>query len=149
MTAVVQCLNKKQKKISRWFPPLLIFGPANPYQRSCGRGNRPDAGRGLLSVPVWTSCPRAYRGIRLLRVIAEAVIQTALRKRITALDGSAAVTGLLLSMNLPPHAPWWLAVSGSFFAIIIIKQLFGGLGSNIFNPALRRARFSWRYGPFT
>lgn len=74
-------------------------------------------------------------------VIAEAVIQTALRKRITAMDGSAAVTGLLLAMNLPPLAPWWLAVSGSFFAIIIVKQLFGGLGSNIFNPALAARAF--------
>ena len=79
-------------------------------------------------------------------VIAEAVIQTVLRKRVAALDGSAAVTGLLLAMNLPPLAPWWMAVFGSFFAIIIVKQLFGGLGSNIFNPALAARAFlmaSW------
>ena len=79
-------------------------------------------------------------------LIAEAVIQKILRKRITVLDGSAAVTGLLLAMNLPPLAPWWLAVFGSFFAIIIVKQLFGGLGSNIFNPALAARAFlmvSW------
>jgi Na+-translocating ferredoxin:NAD+ oxidoreductase subunit D len=79
-------------------------------------------------------------------VIAEAIIQLALRKRITALDGSAVITGLLLAMNLPPLAPWWVAVFGSFFAIIIVKQLFGGLGSNIFNPALAARAFlmaSW------
>jgi electron transport complex protein RnfD len=74
-------------------------------------------------------------------VIAEGVIQRVLRRRITALDGSAAVTGLLLAMNLPPQAPWWLAVLGPLFAIIIVKQLFGGLGSNIFNPALAARAF--------
>ncbi len=51
-------------------------------------------------------------------------------------DGSAAVTGLLLAMTLPPAPPWWLVVIGSFCAIIIGKQVFGGIGNNIFNPAL-------------
>ncbi|HOL16720.1 MAG TPA: RnfABCDGE type electron transport complex subunit D [Bacillota bacterium] len=51
-------------------------------------------------------------------------------------DGSAAVTGLLLAMTLPPAPPWWLVVVGSFCAIIIGKQVFGGIGNNIFNPAL-------------
>ena len=51
-------------------------------------------------------------------------------------DGSAAVTGLLLAMVLPPTAPWWLAVLGGAIAIIIGKQVFGGIGNNIFNPAL-------------
>jgi electron transport complex protein RnfD len=69
-------------------------------------------------------------------VIAEALIELLLRRPVTVLDGSAAVTGLLLGMNLPPHAPPWMAAIGSFFAVIIVKQLFGGLGFNIFNPAL-------------
>ena len=51
-------------------------------------------------------------------------------------DGSAAVTGLLLAMTLPPAPPWWLVVIGSAVAIIIGKQVFGGIGYNIFNPAL-------------
>lgn len=51
-------------------------------------------------------------------------------------DGSAAVTGLLLAMTLPPSPPWWLVAVGSFAAIIIGKQVFGGIGNNIFNPAL-------------
>ena len=51
-------------------------------------------------------------------------------------DGSAAVTGLLLAMTLPPSPPWWLVVVGSVSAIIIGKQVFGGIGNNIFNPAL-------------
>lgn len=51
-------------------------------------------------------------------------------------DGSAAVTGLLFAMVLPPSPPWWLVVVGSASAIIIGKQVFGGIGYNIFNPAL-------------
>jgi electron transport complex protein RnfD len=54
----------------------------------------------------------------------------------TLLDGSALVTGLLLALALPPLAPWWIPVIGSLFAIIIAKQLYGGLGYNPFNPAM-------------
>ncbi len=56
--------------------------------------------------------------------------------RQTALDGSAVVAGLLLAFNLPPTAPWWTAVIGSLVAIAIAKHTFGGLGYNLFNPAL-------------
>ena len=52
------------------------------------------------------------------------------------LDGSAALTGWLLALTLPPWAPWWVAVVGSAFAIIVGKHIFGGLGQNIFNPAM-------------
>jgi len=51
-------------------------------------------------------------------------------------DGSAVITGILFACNIPPTSPWWLIAAGSFFAIGITKQLFGGLGYNIFNPAL-------------
>jgi electron transport complex protein RnfD len=51
-------------------------------------------------------------------------------------DGSAAVTGLLLAMTLPPAPPWWIVAIGSIVAIAIGKQIYGGLGHNIFNPAL-------------
>lgn len=51
-------------------------------------------------------------------------------------DGSAALTGLLLALSLPPWAPWWIAVLGAGFAIIIGKHVFGGLGQNLFNPAM-------------
>jgi Na+-translocating ferredoxin:NAD+ oxidoreductase subunit D len=79
-------------------------------------------------------------------VIAEAVIRLLLGKKFTVTDGSAVVTGLLLGMNVPPLTPWWMVAIGSFFAIIIVKQLFGGLGFNIFNPALAARAFlmaSW------
>ena len=55
---------------------------------------------------------------------------------ISALDGSAAVTGILLALNLPASIPWWIAIIGSMIAIVVGKQVFGGLGANIFNPAL-------------
>lgn len=51
-------------------------------------------------------------------------------------DYSAAVTGLLLALNLPPGLPGWMAVTGALFAIVVAKQIFGGLGYNPFNPAL-------------
>ena len=54
----------------------------------------------------------------------------------TLLDGSAALTAWLLALSLPPFAPWWVAAIGSIFAIVIAKQVFGGLGQNVFNPAM-------------
>ena len=52
------------------------------------------------------------------------------------MDGSGILTAWLLAISLPPAAPWWIAVLGSLFAVIIGKQLFGGLGQNVFNPAM-------------
>lgn len=52
------------------------------------------------------------------------------------LDGSALLTGWLLALSLPPWAPWWIGVGGSVFAIGIGKQLYGGIGQNLFNPAM-------------
>jgi len=51
-------------------------------------------------------------------------------------DGSAILTAVLLAMALPPLAPWWITVSGAAFAIIVAKHLYGGLGYNVFNPAM-------------
>ncbi len=82
----------------------------------------------------------------LSSVAAEAAYQFIMRKDITAADGSAVLTGLLLAMNVPPQAPVWMVCIGSVFAIVIAKQLFGGLGFNIFNPALAGRAFlmaSW------
>lgn len=79
----------------------------------------------------------------LAAMVTEAII---LRKKDIFGDGSAAVTGLLLAMSLPSNAPWWMVVIGSAVAISIGKQVFGGIGNNIFNPALvGRAvlTFSW------
>ena len=69
-------------------------------------------------------------------VVTEAIIQKLMRKKITVSDGSAVVTGMLLAMVISPAVPLWMPIVGSFCAIAIAKMLFGGLGNNIFNPAL-------------
>lgn len=69
-------------------------------------------------------------------VIFEAGYQKIISVKCTVRDLSAVLTGLLLALNLPPDVPFWLPVTGSFFAIIVVKQLFGGLGQNFMNPAL-------------
>ena len=69
-------------------------------------------------------------------VIFEALFEKITKRKNTVLDLSAAVTGLLLALNPPPEVPYWMPVLGSFFAIIVVKQLFGGLGQNFMNPAL-------------
>lgn len=62
--------------------------------------------------------------------------QRSLKRRATLRDGSAVCTGLLLALTLPPLVPWWMAMLGGAFAIGIGKMIFGGLGFNLFNPAL-------------
>ena len=82
----------------------------------------------------------------LAALITEAVIQRARGVPVTIADGSALVTGILLSFNIPPGVPWWMPVVGSVFAIAIGKQVFGGLGYNPVNPALLGRAFllaSW------
>jgi len=69
-------------------------------------------------------------------VLIEAVIQKLRGQKVTIKDGSAVLTGILLAYNLPPEVPLWLVFVGCFIAIAIAKQAFGGLGRNIFNPAL-------------
>ena len=69
-------------------------------------------------------------------VLTEIVCCVAMKKKITVLDLSAVVTGLLLGLNMPPEAPVYLPVIGGIFAIFVVKMLFGGLGQNIMNPAL-------------
>jgi len=64
-----------------------------------------------------------------------------LRKRRFVMDGSAVMTGLLLALILPPRIPLWMVVIGSAFSIAIVKEAFGGLGHNIFNPALAGRAF--------
>lgn len=74
-------------------------------------------------------------------VVTEAVILKLRKKTITINDGSAVVTGILLAMVLPPSLPIWVAIIGGVVAIGLGKELFGGLGYNIFNPALLARAF--------
>lgn len=78
-------------------------------------------------------------------ILSEFFYQYFLKKEIMVKDMSAAVTGLLLALNLPVSVPLWIPLIGSVFAIIVIKQLFGGIGKNFVNPALAARIFllSW------
>lgn len=69
-------------------------------------------------------------------VLTEYLFEKICKKKITIGDYSAVVTGLLLALNLPSSAPWWIGVVGGVFAILVVKMLFGGLGQNFMNPAL-------------
>jgi Na+-translocating ferredoxin:NAD+ oxidoreductase subunit D len=71
----------------------------------------------------------------------ELVFKCAGKKRFVMIDGSAALTGLLLAFSLPPQAPFWMAPIGSIFAIIMVKIVFGGTGYNFLNPALAGRAF--------
>ena len=62
--------------------------------------------------------------------------ELAMKRKNTVRDLSAAVTGLLLALNLPVYLPFWMAILGCLFAIVVVKQLFGGIGQNFMNPAL-------------
>ena len=86
-----------------------------------------------------------FMGWRVLAVIAVCVAasvaaeylwQRAAGQKVTVSDLSAAVTGLLLAYNLPPSIPLWMAACGAVFAIVVVKQFFGGIGGNVMNPAL-------------
>lgn len=74
-------------------------------------------------------------------VVFEYLTRKALKRSNTISDLSAVVTGLLLALNLPPELPLWMAIIGSLFAIVIVKQLFGGIGQNFLNPALAARAF--------
>ena len=69
-------------------------------------------------------------------VFFEWIYDKLMHKKNTITDFSAVVTGLLLALNMPASIPLWMPVLGSAFAIIVVKQLFGGLGQNFMNPAL-------------
>ena len=69
-------------------------------------------------------------------VASEYVYEKFMNKPITIMDMSAVVTGLILALNMPPEIPLWIPALGGVFAIIVVKQLYGGLGQNFMNPAL-------------
>ena len=69
-------------------------------------------------------------------VLSEYVYESLMGKPVTVMDGSALVTGMILGLNMPPEIPLWIPFSGSIFAIIVVKQIYGGLGQNFMNPAL-------------
>ncbi|MDO4565504.1 MAG: RnfABCDGE type electron transport complex subunit D [Clostridia bacterium] len=121
----------------------LIVSPA-PHLKSRA------STRGIMAVVLIALLPCViasvyYFGWRCLLLIAitalscvvfELLAQLIAKRRVTINDLSAVVTGVILALNLPSTAPWWLPVIGSAIAILLVKQLFGGIGCNFLNPAL-------------
>lgn len=105
---------------------------------------------GIMRDVILSLCPAAFAGViifglRALLVMAvcvssciilEALFNLIVKKEQTIGDLSAAVTGLLLALNLPANIPIWQCIVGSLFAIVIVKGLFGGIGCNLVNPAI-------------
>jgi electron transport complex protein RnfD len=69
-------------------------------------------------------------------ILGEALFRLATRQELRAADLSAGVTGLLLALIIPPSTPYWMTALGAVFAVVVAKEFFGGLGANVFNPAL-------------
>ena len=96
----------------------------------------------LLPTSIFGIYNFGYRALVLILVtiascvLSELLYNKIVHKKITIGDLSAVVTGLLLALNLPPTLPWWQAVIGGIFAIVVVKCVFGGLGQNFMNPAL-------------
>ncbi len=109
-----------------------------------------DSTRGIMADVIIALCPAAIYGFFLFGIKAVLVVATtiiscvlsellwnlALKKKQTVGDLSAIVTGLLLGMNLPSTTPLWIAAIGGAAAIIVVKQMFGGIGYNFVNPAI-------------
>lgn len=74
-------------------------------------------------------------------VLFEALFQILIHKKVSVLDFSAVVTGILLALTLPPSLPFWMTILGALFAVVVTKGFFGGLGSNVWNPALSGRAF--------
>ena len=122
----------------------LMKVSSNPHVRS-----RTDTGSIMLTVVI-ALLPAAGFGIDKFgldalililvtvasTVLTELLFEKICKRKITIGDYSAVVTGLLLALNLPASAPWWIGVVGGVFAILVVKMLFGGLGQNFMNPAL-------------
>lgn len=84
---------------------------------------------GFYSLCIMLSC-------MVFSMLVEGAYQKLTGREVTISDGSAALTGLLLAMNMPPEIPLWIPLIGCAFAILMVKQIFGGLGQNFMNPAL-------------
>ena len=134
-----------QKSISmdEFVPELLTVSPS-PHirQTDTTRTIMIHVCVALLPAVIWGVFVFGWRAltITLLAVISsmlsEAAYELIMKKPVTVLDFSAVVTGLILALNLPVTVPLWMPVVGSVFAIVVVKQLFGGLGKNFMNPAL-------------
>ncbi|MBQ2469091.1 MAG: RnfABCDGE type electron transport complex subunit D [Clostridia bacterium] len=132
---------KKKSKAS--FPKLLTVSPS-PHLKSAEttRSVMIEVMIALTPALIWGIYVFGLRALTLTVISVgccvgfEALTQLILKRRITVSDMSAALTGMLIAMNMPVSVPLWIPVVASAFAIIVVKQLFGGIGKNIVNPAM-------------
>ena len=131
-------------------PKEFTFDAAYQPQVRAKRGTREimlDVIIALIPAMFWGVYVFGWRAL-LLCVLSvgcsvgfEAATEMLLHRNVTIGDLSAVVTGLLLCMNLPVSVPLWMPVVGAFFAIVVVKQLYGGIGKNFLNPALAGRAF--------
>lgn len=132
------------KQIQAVKPPELLTVSPSPHARRAvtTSGVMLDVLIALIPATVWGIYMFGLRAALVVltcvvsSVLFELITQLLLRRTVTISDCSAAVTGLLLGLNLSPAVPLYVPVVGSAFAIIVVKQLFGGIGKNVMNPAL-------------
>lgn len=102
----------------------------------------PAAIFGIINAGVLFGEQYAFRSLMLILVVcatcvlSEYIYEKITNRKVTTEDLSAVVTGMILALNLPVTFPFWMAILGGIFAIIVVKMLFGGLGQNFMNPAL-------------
>ena len=123
---------------------MKLFVSSSPHirHRDSTSGIMLDVILALIPVGIASIVMHGFNAVLLIAVcIASAVISEylwckAIKKQTTLLDLSAVVTGLILAYNLPPTLPLWMAALGSAVAIVVVKEMFGGLGHNFANPAM-------------
>jgi electron transport complex protein RnfD len=125
-------------------PDKLLISSSSPHVKS-PETTQTIMLRVLLALSpalIWAVVTFGFRALTLTVisviscVLSELIYQKITRQTVTVNDLSAAVTGVLIAFNLPVNAPLWSPVIGGIFAIVIVKQLFGGIGKNIVNPAI-------------
>ena len=132
---------KKQKTVQ--MPQILTVSPA-PFVKSPETVSTMmlDVIIALIPALLWGIYVFGFRAAAIAlvsigsAVLSEAVMRFLLKRSVTVGDLSAVVTGLLLAMLMPVSVPLWIPAVGACFAIVIVKQLFGGIGNNFVNPAL-------------
>ncbi len=150
-TAEVPAKKKKQKTAA--MPEILTVSPA-PFIKSPETVSTMmlDVIIALIPALLWGIYVFGFRAAIITMVsvgsavLSEAVVRFLLKRSVTVGDLSAVVTGLLLAMLLPVSVPLWIPAAGSCFAIVIVKQLFGGIGNNLVNPALTAWMFLSFFG---
>ena len=124
-------------------PPLLTVSPSPHARQGITTSHlMRDVIIALLPATVWGVYVYGLRAALVILfsvlscVLSEVLFQILLKRTVTISDCSAILTGLLLGLNLPPNAPFYVPIVGGVFAIVVVKQLFGGIGKNVMNPAL-------------